>query len=469
MSITHLTDNATICALASGRGGGIALIRVSGSETLRIVSHFFTTKDVEWRPRHAYYGLWKIHGTIIDEVVVTYYRMPHSYTGEDLVEVSCHASPYIIRTIIEGLIREGCRPADPGEYTLRSYLNGKKDLTEAEAVADIIAAESAVQHRIALQQIQGRLRTELEGLHSALLKFASLMELELDFSEEEVEFANREQLHTLAISIGQRIDQLIASFNQGKSLHDGIPIAIIGEPNTGKSTLLNALLQEERAIVSDIAGTTRDTIEERLIIEGVLFRIIDTAGLRETSDPIERIGIDRTYQKAEKATIILVLLDAVKVLQRGIDSLLAQLEPIKSESKQQIILINKMDLIPDSKDQEQALSLVTSHFLENCIIPLSAKEGLGIKSLQEAMLTTSGALQIGEEDIFITNERHLKALQEAREYLLRVLDALDTGVSADLIVHDLRFVLNALGEITGDTISGEDILHSIFTHFCIGK
>lgn len=468
MSITHLTDNATICALASGRGGGIALIRISGSQALSITQQLFSPGKEHWIARHAYYGTITRQGEVLDEVVAIYYQAPHSYTGEDLVEISCHASPYIIQTLLHWLVAGGCRPADPGEYTLRSYLNGKKDLTEAEAVADIIAAESVMQHRVALQQLQGKLSQELGTLHSQLLEFASLLELELDFSEEDVEFADRQKLYTLASSIHQRIEQLIGSFTRGKQMRNGIPVAIIGQPNTGKSTLLNALLQEDRAIVSDIEGTTRDSIEERLVIDGVLFRIIDTAGLRSTQDPIEQMGINRALQKAENATLALVLLDAVRIQKEGLKASIEQLSSLSLSLQNQLIILNKIDLL-STEERTQIFSKVSSAFQQAPVL-LSAKERCGLDQLQKILLEKCGIQgSKREQETLITNERHLHALEKAAIHLRNVLQALDTNISADLITLDLRCVLTALGEITGHTISGEDVLHSVFAHFCIGK
>ena len=468
MNLDHLTDESTICALASGRGGGIALIRVSGSRALPCIQQIFSPNRDCWTPRHAYYGTISRSGEILDEVVVTYYQAPNSYTGEDLVEISCHASPYIVQTLLRWLVAEGCRPAQPGEYTLRSYLNGRRDLAEAEAVADVIAAESATQHRLALQQLRGKLSQELGSLHDQLLEFASLLELELDFSEEDVEFADREALRSLATAIQQRIGQLIGSFTQGKHLKEGIPIAIIGQPNTGKSTLLNALLGEDRAIVSDIEGTTRDSIEERLVIKGVLFRIIDTAGLRHTQDPIEQLGIKRALQKAEDAALSLILLDALRVQKEGVNPSLEQLTSLPLSPENRLVLLNKIDLLTE-EELEALASEVSSAFRQMPVL-LSAKEGRGLEELQELLLEKSG-IQEGntEEETLITNERHLHALEKAATHLRNVLEALDANVSADFITLDLRCVLEALGEITGHTITGEEVLHSIFAHFCIGK
>lgn len=468
MNLDHLTDESTICALASGRGGGIALIRVSGSRALPCIQQIFSPNRDCWTPRHAYYGTISRSGEILDEVVVTYYQAPNSYTGEDLVEISCHASPYIVQTLLRWLAAEGCRPAQPGEYTLRSYLNGRRDLAEAEAVADVIAAESATQHRLALQQLRGKLSQELGSLHDQLLEFASLLELELDFSEEDVEFADRQALRTLATAIQQRIGQLIGSFTQGKHLKEGIPIAIIGQPNTGKSTLLNALLGEDRAIVSDIEGTTRDSIEERLVIKGVLFRIIDTAGLRHTQDPIEQLGIKRALQKAEDATLSLVLLDALRIQKEGLSSSLEQLASLPLSPGNRLLLLNKIDLL--TREEQDALASEISAAFRQTPVLLSAKEGRGLEELQELLLEKSGIQErSSEEETLITNERHLHALEKAAMHLRNVLEALDANVSADFITLDLRCVLEALGEITGHTITGEEVLHSIFAHFCIGK
>ena len=435
MNLDHLTDESTICALASGRGGGIALVRVSGSRALPCVQQIFSPHRDRWTPRHAYYGTISCSGEILDEVVVTYYQAPNSYTGEDLVEISCHASPYIVQTLLRWLVAEGCRPAQPGEYTLRSYLNGRRDLAEAEAVADVIAAESAVQHRLALQQLRGKLSQELDSLHDQLLEFASLLELELDFSEEDVEFADREALRSLATAIQQRIGQLIGSLTQGKHL---------------------------------IEGTTRDSIEERLVIKGVLFRIIDTAGLRHTQDPIEQLGIKRALEKAEDAALNLVLLDALRIQNKGLSSSLEQLDSLPLSPRNRLILLNKTDLL--TEDEQEALATEVSAAFRQTPVLLSAKEGRGLEELQELLLEKSG-IQEGntEEETLITNERHLHALEKAATHLRNVLEALDANVSADFITLDLRCVLEALGEITGHTITGEEVLHSIFAHFCIGK
>lgn len=463
----------TIVALASPPGSGaIALIRVSGPDALGVTAPVFKAKnnvDLREQKSHTLQLGNIVDGErIIDEALVSVFKGTKSYTGENTVEISCHGSTFIQQEIIQLLLRNGCRAAEPGEFTLRAFLNGKMDLSQAEAVADLIASGNAASHQLAMQQMRGGFASELKKLRQELLDFASLIELELDFSEEDVEFANREQFKELVTKIQKTLNKLIDSFAVGNVIKNGIPVAIVGEPNVGKSTLLNALLNEERAIVSEIAGTTRDTIEDEISIEGIGFRFIDTAGIRETEDIIEGLGIQRTFEKIEKSQIIVYLLDAV-IIQNSkfrIQNLIMEIERIhiKFPNKPLIVVFNKMDLLNQSQ-----ITQITSHLASRAShLFLSAKTNKGIEELQQKLLhfVNTGALH--NQDTIVTNSRHYDALLKAQTEINHVQEGLNTGLSGDLLAIDIRQALYHFGEITGE-ISNDELLGNIFANFCIGK
>jgi tRNA modification GTPase len=457
----------TIVALATAPGtGAIAVIRLSGENAINIAASLFHSvsgKDLSKQKSHTVHlGHLKDETRIVDEVLATVFHNPNSYTGEDVVEFSCHGSPYIQQEIIQLCIKKGCRMAQPGEFTLRAFLNGKMDLSQAEAVADLIASESAASHQLAMQQMRGGFSNEIDKLREELLNFASLIELELDFSEEDVEFADRKAFQELITKITHVIKRLIDSFAIGNVLKNGIPVAIVGEPNVGKSTLLNALLNDDRAIVSDIAGTTRDTIEDEITIGGVGFRFIDTAGIRETSDRIEGLGIQKTFQKIEQAQVVIYLFDAEKFAE-STAALKLEIETIRNKYPQKnlIKVANKTDRLTES----QLKSLQSE--IDNLLL-LSAKKGIGIENLQNRLLefVNTGVLQSNET--VITNSRHYDALVKALEELNKVQHGIDSNLSGDLLAIDLRQALYYLGSITGQ-VSEDDILGNIFANFCIGK
>ena len=437
------SDN--ICAIATAVGGAIGVIRVSGPEAVGIVAGVFS-KDISQAKGYTMH-----HGYIegIDEVIVTVCRAPHSYTGEDTVEISCHGSAYILSQVLNLLVEKGCRLAGPGEFTKRAYLNGKMDLSQAEAVADVIASQTAVQHRVAMQQMRGGISSKLHVLRDELLHLTSLLELELDFSDhEELEFADRTELERLADTINNEIQRLSSSFREGNAIKNGIPVAIIGAPNVGKSTLLNALLHDDRAIVSDIQGTTRDLIEDTMTIGGYLFRFIDTAGIRNTDDTIEQMGIERSLKAAEKAQIIILLADEK-----------SPFPDIPEKEHQQIIyVINKSDkLKPDHQSLHSALEI-------------SALHGTGIKELEERLLSiATSSSNAGADEVIITNQRHKQALDTAAADIQRAMQSMHMGLSGDLISEDLRLCINHLSDILGGTITTNEVLGNIFKNFCIGK
>lgn len=437
------SDN--ICAIATAVGGAIGVIRVSGPEAVGIVAGVFS-KDISQAKGYTMH-----HGYIegIDEVIVTVCRAPHSYTGEDTVEISCHGSAYILSQVLNLLVEKGCRLAGPGEFTKRAYLNGKMDLSQAEAVADVIASQTAVQHRVAMQQMRGGISSKLQELRDELLHLTSLLELELDFSDhEELEFADRTELEKLADTINNEIQRLSSSFREGNAIKNGIPVAIIGAPNVGKSTLLNALLHDDRAIVSDIQGTTRDLIEDTMTIGGYLFRFIDTAGIRNTDDTIEQMGIERSLKAAEKAQIIILLADEK-----------SPFPDIQEKEHQQIIyVINKSDkLKPGHKNLHSALEI-------------SALHGSGIKELEERLLSiATSSNKIGTDEVIITNQRHKQALDTAAADIQRAMQSMHMGLSGDLISEDLRLCINHLSDILGGTITTNEVLGNIFKNFCVGK
>lgn len=465
----------TICAIATAPGGAIGIIRVSGNDSIRIADRIFQPKGKDQSPlteRKAYtltFG--NIIDTengneIVDEVLVSIFRAPHSYTGEDSVEISCHGSRYIMQRIMQLLISAGCRAAGPGEYTQRAFLNGKMDLSQAEAVGDLIAADSTAAHRIAMNQMRGGFSSELARLRSELLHLTSLMELELDFSDhEELEFADRGELSTVAAKISDTIMQLSDSFRVGNAIKNGVPVAIVGETNAGKSTLLNLLLGEERAIVSDIHGTTRDTIEDTAEIGGISFRFIDTAGIRDTHDRIESIGIERTMKKISQADIILMVIDPTAPTDQYTD-LAPKILPL-CEGKTVIVVVNKSDITAAASSSTIDSSSTYNH-LNIKQIHISAKTGDGTDKLRSLLCSCSG-VDTAADGVIISNLRHLSALQSALADIHRVISGLASGLPSDLISQDLRSCLYHLGEITGGEIQTDEVLGNIFKHFCIGK
>lgn len=452
-------DNDTICAVATPAGGALAIIRVSGNRAIEIVSEEFSKNLLLAKGNTLHYGTIG-RKEAIDDVLVSVFRTPHSYTGEDSVEISCHGSQYIVQQILHLLVRKGCRMANPGEYTQRAYLNGKLDLSQAEAVADLIASTNRATHQIAMSQLRGSFSSELSLLRENLLKLTSLLELELDFSDhEDLEFADRSELTEIAKEIDKKINHLANSFEIGQALKQGIPVAIVGKTNVGKSTLLNRLLHEERAIVSDIHGTTRDTIEDTIDLQGVSFRFIDTAGIRQTADAIEKIGIERTYASIQKARIVIWVIDE----QPTPEELQDMLESTKDKSL--IITQNKID-----KEEKENLSFnLSAQTNKYSIISISAKHNINIDKLEEAIFKAADIPTISESDVIVTNTRHYEALTRSSQALSRVLDGLKMGLSGDLLSEDLRDVLSILSEITGGEITTNEVLGNIFKHFCVGK
>ena len=466
----------TIIALATPSGSGaIAVIRLSGREAISLVSKLFRSvskKDLKKVNTHTIHLGYIMDGdTTIDKVLVSVFKGPNSYTGENVVEISCHGSIYIQQQIIQMFIRNGCRMANPGEFTLRAFLNGKMDLSQAEAVADLISSENEASHKIAMQQMRGGFSNEIKLLREELLNFASLIELELDFAEEDVEFADREEFQALLSRIESVLKGLVDSFALGNVIKSGIPIAIVGEPNVGKSTLLNSLLNEERAIVSEIAGTTRDSIEDEITIGGIGFRFIDTAGIRETQDKVERIGIERTFEKMEKAEVVLFLISAADVLDHE-GSFYNELKKIRTKypSKPLIALINKTDLLSSTALQnlKNKLSELFSNKDKMEYQLLSAKTGLGIEELKTKLLEDVNAGILRNNETIVTNSRHYDALLKALEEIKKVQLGLQQGLSGDLLAIDIRQALYHFGEITGE-ITNDDLLGNIFANFCIGK
>ena len=456
-----------ICALATPAGGAIGIIRLSGSDAITLTDKIFQSANgkslEEAKPYTLHYGEIKDKdGNTIDDVLVSVFRAPHSYTGENSTEISCHGSRYILQQVLHRFTEVGCRQAEPGEYTRRAYLNGKMDLSQAEAVADLIASTNKATHKMALSQLKGHFSNELSLLREKLLKMTSLLELELDFSDhEELEFADRSELQALAEEINHKITTLAHSFETGNALKQGVAVAIVGKTNVGKSTLLNRLLHEEKAIVSDIHGTTRDVIEDTTLIDGITFRFIDTAGIRKTDDVVENIGIERTFQKMEEAKIVIWLLD-----EQPSASEIEEMK-LKNQGKKLLVVFNKMDKlcysinspIPAGSDSSESESPLF----------ISARTGENVSSLEQALVKTADIPEITENDVIITSARHYEALLRAHDSLSRVLESMEMGMSGDIIAEDLKMVLEELGEITGGHISSQETLNNIFKHFCIGK
>ncbi len=464
----HLPNQAdTICALATAPGlGAIAVIRISGPDTFRIIETVFKTKkgkskDFSSIKSHTlHFGDIILDNQTLDEVLISVFKNPHSYTGQDTIEISCHGSTYIQQQILQLLQQKGARLAEPGEFTLRAFLNGKLDLSQAEAVADLIASQHASAHQTAMQQLRGGYSHAIQELRTQLLNFASLIELELDFAEEDVEFANRDQLSKLVNQLLKSVRTLRESYATGNALKNGIPVVIAGKPNVGKSTLLNALLNDNKAIVSDIAGTTRDVIEDQLVIDGYRFRFMDTAGLRSTEDEIEKLGVERSYEYARKASIIMYLCDPQQSTAEEILAEITDLENRVGEDKFILTVVNKCDL-----HNEQELATYTT--LPNNIF-IAAKTQLHLEELKKKLIISSGVASLENENQLVTNARHEGALAKAEEALVRVIDGMQSNLTSDLLALDLKDAIYHLGLITGEIYS-DDLLGNIFSKFCIGK
>lgn len=461
----------TICAIATAQGGAIGSIRVSGPEAITITSRIFTPAKSgkllsEQKPYTLTFGRIYNGEEMIDEVLVSLFRAPHSYTGEDSTEITCHGSSYILQQVMQLLIKNGCRMAQPGEYTQRAFLNGKMDLSQAEAVADLIASSSAATHRLALSQMRGGFSKELTTLREKLLNFTSMIELELDFSEEDVEFADRSALRRLADEIEEVIARLANSFSVGNVIKNGVPVAIIGETNAGKSTLLNVLLNEDKAIVSDIHGTTRDVIEDTVNIGGITFRFIDTAGIRETSDTIESLGIERTFQKLDQAEIVLWMIDSADAISQL--TLLSDKILPRCEHKQLILVFNKVELINETQKNELASQFSEHIGSEIESIFISAKQRLYTDELQQRLVAAAHLPTVTQNDVIVTNVRHYEALTRALDAIHRVQEGLDANISGDFLSQDIRECIFHLSDIAGE-VTNDMVLQNIFAHFCIGK
>lgn len=464
----------TICAIATAQGGAIGTIRISGSKAIEIANRIFVParSGKQLSDQKAYtltFGRIYDGAEIVDEVLVSLFRSPHSYTGEDSVEIACHGSSYILQQVMQLLIRNGCRMAQPGEYTQRAFLNGKMDLSQAEAVADLIASSSAATHRLAMSQMRGGFSKELTDLRTKLLNFTSMIELELDFSEEDVEFADREALRQLANGIENVISRLVQSFSVGNAIKNGVPVAIIGETNAGKSTLLNVLLNEEKAIVSDIHGTTRDVIEDTVNIGGVTFRFIDTAGIRETDDTIETLGIERTFQKLDQAEIVIWMLDAVDGTSQ-ISQLSDKILP-RCEGKHLLLVFNKADLVtPSEQVLPSPLFPNFPYFPEDRVnaIFISAKQRQHTEDLQQLLVNAAHLPTVTQNDVIVTNVRHYEALTHALQAIQRVQQGLAVNISGDFLSQDIRECIFHISDIAGE-VTNDMVLQNIFLHFCIGK
>ena len=485
----YIKNEDTICAPATVPGtGAISVIRVSGPEALTIADKVISCRKgtIAEAPGYTikFGNIYDASGALLDEVLVSIFRAPLSYTGENSVEISCHASSYIVSSVMDLLYAAGCRAAEPGEFTQRAFLNGKMDLAQAEAVADVIASQNAAAHRIAFKQMKGGFSSELKGMRSELLELVSLMELELDFSEEEVEFADRTRLNELLTELIAHTSKLIDSFKLGNAIKNGVPVAIAGATNTGKSTLLNALLGEDRAIVSDVHGTTRDTVEETLNIDGVLFRFIDTAGLRETDEIVEKIGIERTFKKISEASIVLGMVDLTRDFQSTCETIREIIEKVDFGSQKLVFLLNKTDICDVNKnvstinyivsllDNKGITSNVVNSVSEAAwdapIIPISAKTGAGIDVLRGTLASSQRDLLADSDTTLVTNQRHVQALSDARTSLLRAQEGLALNIPTELISQDIRECIYALSSIS-EGISSQDVLINIFSNFCIGK
>jgi tRNA modification GTPase len=470
----------TIIALATPSGiGAIGVIRLSGPDAISLVNEVFGGKDLSIQHSHTiHFGTIKDGKQVLDEVLVSIFIGPRSYTRENVVEISTHGSAFIIESIIKLLIRKGARPANPGEFTLRAFLNGQLDLSQAEAVADLIASNSQASHQVAMQQMRGGFSSELQHLRDQLIHFASMIELELDFGEEDVEFANRDDLKGLIYQIQRILHRLIQSFEQGNVMKNGVPVVIAGKPNVGKSTLLNALLNEDRAIVSEIAGTTRDTVEDHMIIGGINFRFIDTAGIRDTEDIIEAKGVERTHEKIKQAKLIIYLVDP----EQDVDEIVQQIKYLEGLEIPFLTVVNKEDLV--TSEFEDQLSVISYHPIAiglsvasdpgnrqqatDNILYISAKNKTGIEELKSEILRKVNLHSINTDDVLVSNIRHLEALQKTEESLNRVLQNIDHPITSDFLASDIKQALYYLGEITGQ-VTTDDLLETIFSKFCIGK
>ena len=482
----YIRNEDTICAPATVPGtGAISVIRVSGPEALSVADKTVMCRKGTISDAPGYtirFGtVTAADGSVLDEVLVSVFRAPHSYTGEDSVEISCHASSYIVSSLMDLLYAAGARAAEPGDFTQRAFINGKMDLAQAEAVADVISSQNAAAHRVAFKQMKGGFSTELKSMRAELLEIVSLMELELDFSEEDVEFADRSRLDALLDAIIGHISRLIDSFRLGNAIKNGVPVAIAGATNTGKSTLLNALLGEERAIVSDIHGTTRDTIEETLNIDGVLFRFIDTAGLRETSEVVEKIGIERTFRKISEASVVIGMVDLTRDFETTFETVREIVEKVDLDVQKLVFLLNKTDISDANKNviiKNYIVSCIDNEInIDSCeknpsdyvkVLPISAKTGQGLSELRSILSYGQRDLLGDSDTTLVTNQRHVQALTDARTSLLRVREGIASGLPTDLASQDIREAIYHIGSIVGE-ISTDEVLGNIFANFCIGK
>lgn len=470
-----MMDAGNICAISTPQGNGaIAVARVDGNDVFTLIDKIFQPDGTKKRtkelaPRKMHLGKILEGEQLLDEVLLVPFHAPHSYTGNHMVEISCHGSMYIQQKLLQLLINHGARTADPGEFTMRAFHNGKMDLAQAEGVADLIASTSRASHKLALQQMRGGFSSEIKNLREKLLHFISLIELELDFSEEDVEFADRTQLRELLNEIDSLITKLLNSFELGNAIKNGFPVAITGNTNVGKSTLLNRLLNEEKAIVTDIAGTTRDVIEDVINIQGIEFRFIDTAGIRDTREKIETIGIERTFDQIDKAQIVLLLVDATQSTETVVETIKKVEERIKGTRKKLLVLLNKVDQVATEDEvveTEKAIRKVTHQ--EDELLRISAKLGTNIDKLTSSLLNSVNYSPVDQNEIMVTNVRHYEALKHAYDALQRAREGMESGLSSDLFVMDVRQVIHYLGEITGE-ITTDEVLGNIFRNFCIGK